>query len=790
MPCMNRTRELHRARARVMCAVLLSMLLGACSGTTGSPGATGPAGGVGPAGPPGSSGPVTALDVSTATSITATITSVTAPSAAPVQPVVKFLLVNQVGQPLKGLKASNLGFAIAKLVPAGTVLKPVPPSTTAPTSVVSTQWQSYLYQTASPAPGAAGTTPQPQATTEAGTGTFSDNGDGTYQYTFTKDLSADPAVSYDATLVHRVAFEIRGLVPANSPVYTFLPATGATTNLPLSREIVDNQTCKNCHMLLGLPTEVGYHGGARTEIQYCVMCHNPSSVDPSSGNTLDFKVMFHKLHRGANLPSVVAGGSYKIYGFMNSVNDYSAIVFPTNDLRTCYTCHNETDPATPDTVNWRTVPSVEACGSCHDNVNFATGANHSSNIVADNTQCSTCHGTTSNLDNGGLQIAAAHVIPERQYQQNFTYNIVNVTNTAPGQTPVIQFSVTNPTNGKKPWNLLADEPFTDCTGNNASDLFLMVAWNTLDYTNTGTGANGGEIDIPATCTAPLPTANGDGTFSVTSPQPIPPDVVGTAGIHFHGHPSHDFQDGRGVQAIPVPSVFTFASITDKTPVPRRTVVDVKKCDACHDQLNPLAHGNDMVESVQTCPFCHEPNATDQATRALLGVVTAANALSLAPDQLQEQSIDYKIMIHAIHDGPSRGLADKAPYVVYHNGAVHNFTTITPFPGAVNNCLGCHEAGTFYPPDPSNPTPLASTIQTVDATGAPLANQIAITAGAAVCSSCHATAIEKTHMMQNGANFAAVKNANNQVVSSETCLVCHGSGAIADVQVVHKLTAYQ
>jgi OmcA/MtrC family decaheme c-type cytochrome len=337
-------------------------------------------------------------------------------------------------------------------VPPGTVLKPAPPAKTAPTSVVSTQWQSYLYQAANPAPGITGQTPQPQATTESGTGTFADNGDGTYQYTFTKDLSADPAVSYDATLVHRVAFEIRGLASANSPVYTFQPSTGATTNLPLSREIVDDQTCKNCHMLLGLPTEVGYHGGARTEIQYCVMCHNPSSVDPSTGNTLDFKVMFHKIHMGVNLPSVVAGGSYNIYGFMNSVNDYSAIVFPTNDLRTCHICHNESDKTIPDTVNWRTVPSVESCGSCHDNVNFATGANHSTNIVAGNTQCSTCHGTTSNIDNGALQVAAVHMIPERQYQKSFTYNIVKITGTRPGQTPVLQFSVTNPTNSNKPWS--------------------------------------------------------------------------------------------------------------------------------------------------------------------------------------------------------------------------------------------------------------------------------------------------------------------------------------------------
>jgi cytochrome c5 len=47
------------------------------------------------------------------------------------------------------------------------------------------------------------------------------------------------------------------------------------------------------------------------------------------------------------------------------------------------------------------------------------------------------------------------------------------------------------------------------------------------------------------------------------------------------------------------------------------------------------------------------------------------------------------------------------------------------------------------------------------------------------------------MIQNGANFAAVKGAaNNQVVSNETCVVCHSAGAVADVQVVHNLAVYQ
>jgi predicted CXXCH cytochrome family protein len=82
--------------------------------------------------------------------------------------------------------------------------------------------------------------------------------------------------------------------------------------------------------------------------------------------------MIHKIHMGSSLPSVIAGGSYKI-PHNGSDNDFSTVVYPA-DARRCQSCHDSNSGATQ-TDAWLTKPSKEACGSCHDNVDFATGAN-------------------------------------------------------------------------------------------------------------------------------------------------------------------------------------------------------------------------------------------------------------------------------------------------------------------------------------------------------------------------------------------------------------------------------
>ena len=219
MPNKNESCESYRAYASASAvgALLLSLLLAACSGSTGPAGPAGATGAAGPAGPAGAG--VAALEITTATTITGTITSV----AISGPPVVKFELVDQNGAPLKGLPAADLGVAIAQLVPGQ--------------NGMSSQWNSYIYSTITPAGCPSGapacdTTPATQASVESATsGALVDNGDGTYQYTFKTDITKVPNVVYNAALTHRVGFEIRGLAQANNASYTFQPSTGATTGI-------------------------------------------------------------------------------------------------------------------------------------------------------------------------------------------------------------------------------------------------------------------------------------------------------------------------------------------------------------------------------------------------------------------------------------------------------------------------------------------------------------------------------------------------------------------------------
>ncbi len=730
------------------CVLAATLLLGGC----GDDGERGPAG---PPGPPG-------IGVSgSATALFFELDGITIASP----PVLDFTLTNEDGVRFVGLGQGQVRFTLAKLVPG--------------TNGAPSSWQNYINRTETKGAGpwgAGGTAIQGNSESN---GTLVNNLDGTYRYTFATDVTAvtSPlAVSWQPTLTHRLGVQISGGdLPVANATYDWRPSDGATTGLT-ARDIVQTASCNECH------GKLAEHGGGRIETKYCVTCHNPGTTDANSGNTVDFKVMIHKIHRGEFLPSVVTGGEYAIWGFGDTQHDYSDVVLP-QDIRNCVKCHDAADSATPQAGNWETQPSRAACGACHDDVNFVTGLNHTANNVPepDDSQCTVCHSATGFPGS----VSSTHAIPDKLAATKYALNIISVTNSTPSQFPVITYEVTDPTNGNARYNIMnaADPAWTN------GSVSILLGWDTRDYHNIGNGST----STPASAISlngraassgnnAAPTANADGTFTVTSLRAVPASVTGSgvAGMTTRVGADHD-GDGIYSDRVPVKSVIKYFAITDATAVARRSVVDiVNQCDDCHDQLT--LHGESRTDEPQLCAICHNPRNTDINRRPKNGDGTVNLAATV--DGLKEQSIDFKRLIHGIHSAAKR----ENPFVVYGFGnSVHDFSAVR-FPGVLENCRTCHKPNTFTLPLAS--TVLGSSVDTGNILTNPgyIADQTddkVTTPTSAVCSMCHDTAIAQTHMEQNGAQFSIlVTNVNN---SAETCEVCHGPGRLADVAEVHAVT---
>ena len=163
--------------------------------------------------------------------------------------------------------------------------------------------------------------------------------------------------------------------------FNFVPNGSAVT---VTRDVIRTASCNTCH------DQLAFHGGHAVGMEQCVLCHQPQNADPTTGNTLDLKVMAHKIHMGSQLPSVVGttttpGVPYQIAGYMGSISNFSTVVDPADPQR-CEVCHSQTATgrrAPKPAKAFLTEPSRAACGACHDDVNFATGANHPGGFQTD-----------------------------------------------------------------------------------------------------------------------------------------------------------------------------------------------------------------------------------------------------------------------------------------------------------------------------------------------------------------------------------------------------------------------
>jgi len=754
---------------RVVAAILLAFTLVGCGGGSGGGGSSGAAA------PGGVDRGAAALAAST--SLTMTITRVTINSP----PVVDFAVTNETGAGMNGLVATDLRFNIAKLSP-GVNGEP-------------SAWQNYINVVV----GGAVQGSQERSGAGFAFGTFVNNGNGSYTYIFATDIknpAANPCpapctdaagkpldISFQPNTTHRVAIQQgNSAYPKSTGVFDFVPGGGAG----IRREIVLTSTCDQCHD--GLTAH-----GTRVDTRLCVTCHNPGSWVAEAGKpnvTVDFKVMIHKIHDGANLPSVtspVAPTPYVVNG-----SDFSKVVFP-QDIRNCAKCHNGTLSAQGD--NWKNLPNLDACSSCHDNVFF--GANpdpakpyqtlaHQGGIMTDSSTCALCHGAGRFTDI--KDIVVAHSFPTRlkAAAARFKFNIISVTPTTPGSTPVITFSVTDPTNADTPYDIKTAAAFT-ATTSGASRLAIDIGWSKALIADIGNDGNGQAFGQPVSLDilgnlANIGLGTAPNTFTVTSTVAIPASQTGTLRAVIEGHPAGDVTvAGSFTDPLPVKSVFSDFPITG-TAVARRLVVDIAKCDVCHDVLS--LHGNNRTDEPGVCAVCHNPNATDRAQRIAAGVVTGGT------DGKLEESIDFKTMIHGIHAGQADqgGFRTKGITIYGFGGSVNDFSTVV-FPGKLNDCAMCHIGTSYQLTGPFWDTPtakgiLGNTISTGASTTDP-ADNLRITPIAAVCSSCHDNVVAKVHMQDAfNAGLFSVTQAVIDAATPEACSFCHGPGRVEDVQVVH------
>lgn len=243
-----------------------------------------------------------------------------------------------------------------------------------------------------------------------------DAGSGNYTYTFNAAIPADAVGSFAVSIQGYINTTLKkadgsalpgadGKTPlvvrdvGFNPVFYF----GVTDAKAVARRpTVDRNDCNKCHHDLGNPAGLSIHGGSRMNTEFCVMCHNPNATDEAQRAadkgtpvSIEFDYLIHSIHKGNERTT-----PFIVYGFGNSVNNFSEIGYP-GDLAHCSKCHLPNTnllplkKILPQTVTQKgavvsvTQPITAVCAGCHDNVPAKA---HYGIMTAGTTEtCNVCH---------------------------------------------------------------------------------------------------------------------------------------------------------------------------------------------------------------------------------------------------------------------------------------------------------------------------------------------------------------------------------------------------------------
>jgi OmcA/MtrC family decaheme c-type cytochrome len=607
-----------------------------------------------------------------------------------------------------------------------------------------------------------------QANTETGTtGTLLELGNGKYRYTYKVNLATVTtpiAVSFVPSLTHRVGFELRlsgsaAVLAPDNPFKDLVPNGSAGNGNKL---IAATKNCNDCHERLEL------HGGPRTSVEYCVTCHNPGSVDPDGGESVDMAYMAHSIHAGVERrdftrPPTFPPLPYVVYGFGGTRHDYGEVTYPQS-LLFCETCHVKS-ASQPDGDTWATNVSASSCGGCHAyglrklSYSSTTGQytfayQHTSfDFLAPDGICTDCHrgdGVAGSTADRHLNTYGTGQPGAKKLGDQFRFAVLAVTNVGQGKAPLIRFKVSKPDG--TPYDIVTDRAFTT----SGASLNINIAWDAATDVSNATadgtlpGLRSGstprrsgytlQMNIAQIRTAAAaPGAKGaDGSYTIPFFTPVPVATTNLI-VQMDGHP----------RALP-PGVTDWANsvnapafaTTFYTGTPRPRLVTQAACENCHQFLS--FHGANRNGDPQACTVCHNSSG-GYADEGLGPIAMGA-------------------MIHNIHAGKVQV-------------GEHPVT----YPQGLGNCEACHGAGTYYAARPG-----AVGISTGSGTDLfNLKDDTWDSATAGTCGTCHDSGPARAHMQQNGGLFGVVGNKTlAPSASTEACVICHGPGRPQDTAKAH------
>lgn len=501
--------------------------------------------------------------------------------------------------------------------------------------------------------------------------------------------------------------------------------------------------CEGCH---GAPYMK--HGYREAQVEglgdfaACKTCH----YDTRDGGHQDWQIIvdnpvrYAEIHNG----SAVTTEEKTKYAYkatlMNDVHMAHAMEFPyPQRMSNCVQCHEGKLESVLADENF----TMTTCKSCHPVTGDATYGTSTYALKtiwknagveafhSETADCTTCHNATgagktvllADLHNGGydpkiysadgVSYADALIITVDSASFNKTTNSLTVTAKVNEAIDVDKIAATDvslsftiglyPFESKDFYAYVSATPTSDGAGTWTATVSLST------YATDISGDKLRRIEIAARPTATIYTGakdTNDGTCGTTTC---------ASGTHCETGTCKANDD---LQLAPIAPSRTFdldANAFSDDYYPK--IVDVDKCDKCHDALATTFHSPNRSGNIAVCRMCHNPT-------------TGGSHL-----EMQSRSLDS--YIHAIHsfqpfDPGDVNMSDAVAKTRYEMHMEHRFPNFT-----IKNCQGCHNPGMFEVPDQSMTLPaVLSASDTVVDRDIKNISSVVVGPGARACGACH------------------------------------------------------